>query len=358
MTAKLAGRSVLVVGGCGFIGANLVHALAKRGVNATVIDSLSRWGGGHRRHLDDLRNSAEFHRFDVRQAAAHAEVFRNRDVIFVLIGSVGHVESMRNPLADLKRNCAAHLGLLETVRRVNPTAKLVVTTTRQIYGRPQHLPVNETHPLRPVDVNGIHFQAVESYYRLFQETYGLRSACLRLTNTYGPRMSLRRACYGFAPVVFRQALRGEPIRLFGDGLQQRDFQYVDDVVAALTDAAGLEMDRHESYNVGGSASVTLRRFCEVLTSHLAVPVCYEPFPADRRSIDVGNYAASFQKFQSAAGTRPETSLEEGVRRTVEYYLDRPREFVAPTRRRRPIPTPHLSRPSSPATVFFEPRIMP
>jgi len=354
MTAKKSRRSVLVVGGCGFIGSNLVQALAKQAVDTTVIDGLARWGGGNVRHLHSVRGSVRLHRFNVRRAADHAEAFRNHDVIFVLIGTVGHLESMRDPQADLKRNCAAHLGLLETVRRVNPGAKLVVASTRQIYGRPHSLPIDETHPLRPVDVNGIHFQAVESYYRLYQETYGLRSVCLRLTNTYGPRMSLRRACYGFAPVVFRQALRGEPIRLFGDGRQRRDFHYVDDVVAALQAVAGLEMDRHEAYNLGGAAPVTLRRFCEVLTSHLDVPVRYEPLPDDRHGIDVGDYAASLEKFHAATGLQPQASLEDGIRRTVAYFVDRPGEYLAEVaalrRTSTPISPPHLREAPSAATL--------
>lgn len=358
MTNNLAGRSALVVGGCGFIGSNLVRKLSSCGVATGVVDSLARWGGGRRRYLDDLRGSVRLQRLDVRKAAEHVETFRNYDVIFVLIGSVGHLESMQRPQADLRRNCDAHLGLLEVVRRVNPKARLVMTSTRQIYGRPQRLPVDETHPIQPVDVNGIHFQAVESYYRLYHEAYGLRSVCLRLTNTYGPRMSLRRACYGFAPVVIRQALRGEPIRLFGDGLQRRNFQYVDDVVDALIAAAELETDRHEAYNIGGNDPVTLRRFCEVLTSHLRVPIRYEPFPAERRSIDVGDYATTTDKFRTASGLETETSLDDGIRRTIDYYLARPQEYVAAAERSKrtsiPLPEPHLNPLSIPASAFRAP----
>jgi len=349
MTINFEGRSVLVVGGCGFIGSNLVRRLASLGARTTVVDSLVPWGGGNVDYLYEVRNEVTTHHFDVRAAGRRRRLFRKHQTIFVVMGSVGHVESMRNPKADLLRNCAAHLGLLEVVRRENPDARLVVTGTRQIYGRPQRLPVDETHPIAPTDVNGVHLFAVESYYRLYHETYGLRSACLRLTNTYGPRMSLQHACYGFAPTAFRQALRGEAIRLFGDGLQSRDFNYVDDVVEALLAAAGLEMERHEAYNLGEPAPTSLREFCNVLTSFAPAPLEFEPFPPDRRRIDVGNYAASFDKFRRSTGWQPAVPLHEGIRRTVDYYQDHPQEFVAePIATSRTPPTPEPRRASDAA----------
>jgi nucleoside-diphosphate-sugar epimerase len=218
---------------------------------------------------------------------------------------------------------------LEALRRVNPQAKIVAAGTRQVYGRPQSLPVDESHPVRPTDVNGIHLHAAENYYRLYHEVYGLRSACLRLTNTYGPRMSLTRACHGFVSVFFRQALFGRSIDLYGGGTQRREFNYVGDVVDALLSAAQLKMDSHEVYNLGHDEPHSVRDFAERLCETIGGSVRSVAFPADRKVIDIGDYWGSYEKFSRASGWRPATPLREGIERTARYYQAKSGELLEP-----------------------------
>jgi UDP-glucose 4-epimerase len=317
---------VLVTGGCGFIGSNLVRRLVALGAETAVVDNLAERCGGRRENLADVAGQIELHHFDLVESAAHATLFRDRDYIFSIAGATSHIDSMRRPIADLDGNCRAHLALLETLRRVNPDGKIVVTGTRQVYGRPQRLPVDESHPLRPVDVNGIHMQAAETYYRLYHEVYGLRSACLRLTNTYGPGMNLRNACHGFIAEFFRRALSGQEVELFGGGEQRRDINFVDDVVEAILSAAETGMREHEVYNLGHERHHSLREIAETLAEFNRFAIVHTPFPAERRRIDVGDYWGSYDKFRRATGWRPRTDLRQGIERTTAFYRGRPTEY--------------------------------
>lgn len=322
---------VLVTGGYGFVGTNLVRRLIALGAEVAVVDVLAERCGGRRQNLADVADRIEAYHFDLVEAAARPALFRDRQYVFSVAGATSHIDSMRRPLLDLESNCRAHLALLETLRRVNPDGKIVVTGTRQVYGKPQFLPVDETHPLRPVDVNGVHMQAAETYYRLYHEVYGLRSACLRLTNTYGPWMNLRNACHGFIAEFFRRALSGQAIELFGGGEQRRDLNYVDDVVDAILAAAQTSMREHEVYNLGHDRHHSLREVAETLAQFNDFEVQRTPFPTERRRIDVGDYWSSYEKFHRAAGWRPTVDLLRGIERTTAFYRLRPEEYSGAAR---------------------------
>lgn len=322
---------VLVTGGCGFLGTNLVRRLVALGADVAVVDVLAERCGGRRENLADLADRIQLYHFDLVEAGSRTSVFRDREYVFNVAGATSHIDSMRRPLLDLESNCRAHLALLETLRRVNPDGKLVVTGTRQVYGKPQYLPVDEAHPLRPVDVNGIHMQTAETYYRLYQEVYGLRSACLRLTNTYGPWMNLRNACHGFIAEFFRRALSGQSIELFGGGEQRRDLNFVDDVVDAVLLAAQTSMREHEIYNLGHQRHHSLREIAETLAQHAEFELLQTPFPTERRRIDVGDYWGSYEKFHRATGWQPAVDLAQGIERTAAFYRLRPQEYLGAVR---------------------------
>lgn len=320
---------MLVTGGCGFIGSNLVRQLCMLGARVTVVDNLAPRCGGNLRNLDGTTGTLIAREADIAEAADFPDLMCDASIVFCLAGSTSHADSMRYPDDDLRSNCRGPLALLETLRRVNPRAKIVVASTRQVYGRPETLPVDELHPVRPIDVNGIHLHAAENYYRLFQQVYGLRSVCLRLTNTYGPRMSLTRACHGFVSVFFRQALFGRSIDLFGGGTQRRDFNYVGDVVDALLSASQLKMDEHEIYNLGHHEPHSVRDFAELLCETIGGSVRSVPFPPERKSIDIGDYWGDYEKFRRATGWRPATSLHEGIARTARYYQAHSDQLLGP-----------------------------
>ena len=230
---------------------------------------------------------------------------------------------MREPLQDLEHNCATQLAVLEACRHENPDIRIVFAGTRQVYGRPRELPVSESHPIAPVDVNGIHKLAGEWYHLLYGQVYGLRVSVLRLTNTYGPRMRVRDSRQTFLGTWVRQLLTGEELRIFGDGTQRRDFTYVDDAIEALCLAALRDEAHGEVFNVGGTGPVSLLELAELLVG-LAGTGSFrlEPFPAERRIIDIGDYFSDDSKLRGRLGWRPRIELPEGLVRTIDFYRGR------------------------------------
>jgi UDP-glucose 4-epimerase len=324
------GRSALITGGLGFIGSNLVRRLVEIGVQVTVLDALMPEQGGNQYNLRDLLGRVEIHTADMRDQKVVSHLVGGVDYIFNLAGSVSHLESMQQPLRDLELNCAAHVTLLEACRNFNPHVKVVFTSTRQVYGRPVYLPLDEQHRVAPLDVNGINKLAAEHYHLLYQRVYGTRTVCLRLTNTYGPRQLIHHNRQGFIAWFIRQAIDGGVIELYGEGRQRRDMNYVDDVVEALLLAGASEAAEGEIYNLGGDEPVSLVELAEELISITGRgAVRTVPFPPERQLIDVGNTHSSFAKIEAALGWRPRMPLREGLRRTVEFYERNRAHYLKP-----------------------------
>lgn len=314
------GAPVLVAGGYGFIGSNLVRRLVSLGARVTVVDALVPNTGANRFNLSDLEGLITVHVVNMVDEEAMRELVRGRTLVFNLAGQVSHVYSMCDPYADLMMNCQAQLGLLEACRKHAPGAKIVFTATRQQYGRPEYLPVDEGHPLRPIDINGIHKVAAEAYHLLYGRLYGLHVTSLRLTNTYGPGQLMRNGRHAFVPWLIRLAIDGQQLQIFGDGQQMRDFTYVDDVVEALLAAACRHESDGEVFNLGGERPYSIHEFVDILLGVVGGgSYACTPFPEDRRRIDIGSYYADFSKIKSVLDWQPAVPLTEGLRRTVEYY---------------------------------------
>jgi dTDP-glucose 4,6-dehydratase/UDP-glucose 4-epimerase len=320
MTSAFAGARVLVTGGLGFIGSNLAQRLVGLGADVTLMDALIPEYGGLEYNVEPIRTKVAVHIADVRDAAAVARLVEGQNYLFNLAGQTSHVDSMTDPRTDLEINAAAQLSILEACRTRNPQVKLVFASTRQLYGRPQYLPVDEKHPIAPVDVNGINKLAGEWYHRLYNNVYGIRACALRLTNTYGPRMRVRDARQTFLGIWIRNALQGRPILVFGDGAQLRDFNYVDDAVDALLAAASDPKADGQVFNLGSSEVVSLKALAEKLVA-LQGTGRYEvvPFPPERKAIDIGDYYSDFARIRDALGWTPCVGLDEGLRRTLDYF---------------------------------------
>jgi UDP-glucose 4-epimerase len=258
---------------------------------------------------------------DVRDEHSMKYLIQGQDFLFNLSGQTSHLDSMENPFPDLEINARAQLSILETCRRYNPTIRLVFASTRQVYGAPESLPVDERHPLRPVDVNGINKLAGESYHLLYNNVYGIRSSVLRLTNTYGPRMRVKDARQTFLGIWVRRLVDQAPLLVYGDGKQIRDFNYVDDVVEALLLAAIREEAYGQIFNLGADDPSSLKDVAEMMTRISAGTYQIVPFPNQLKAIDIGDYYGDFRKIRSRLGWRPKVSLEEGLRRTIEYYRE-------------------------------------
>lgn len=315
-----AGSNVLVTGGLGFIGSALARRLVELKAKVTLVDSLIPEYGGNLFNIHDIRDRVTVDLTDVRDSPAMSTLIRNRQFLFNLAGQTSHLDSMADPVTDLNINAAAQLHILEACRLHNRELKIVFASTRQIYGRPEYLPVDEKHPLNPIDVNGINKLAGEWYHLLYNDVYRIRACALRLTNTYGPAMRVKDARQTFLGIWIRRLIEKKPIQIFGDGKQQRDFNYVDDVVEALLLAASSDEANGQVFNLGHEEHVSLSELAALLVKMESAGK-YElvPFPEDRKAIDIGDYYADFSKIEKMLGWRPKTRLADGLRRTVEYY---------------------------------------
>jgi UDP-glucose 4-epimerase len=313
------GKRVLITGGLGFIGSNLARELVKFGAKVTVLDSLIPEYGGNRRNLRGLERKVDVNLADVRDRHSLPEFLRGQHFLFNLAGQTSHMDSMTDPETDLEINCRAQLTLLEACRKHNPGIRVVFASTRQIYGRPDYLPVDEKHPLRPVDVNGINKLAGEEYHLLYSEVHGIRSTVLRLTNTIGPRMRVKDARQTFVGVWIRQILEGKPVEVWG-GNQLRDFTYVDDAVEAFLLAATHPKAVGGVFNLGGVSRVSLRDLAATLVM-VAGQGSYavKPFPTDRKKIDIGDYYSDCRLISKKLGWKPRTTIKQALAHTVDYY---------------------------------------
>ncbi|GKS59180.1 NAD-dependent epimerase [Nitrospira sp.] len=318
--SRLRDRKVLITGGLGFIGSNLAERLVWLGSDVTLLDSMIPEYGGNLHNVEGFRHRLRINIADVRDEHALRYLVQGQDVLFNLAGQTSHLDSMEHPRSDLEINAAAQLSILEACRRYNPLVKLVFASTRQIYGRPERLPVDERHPIRPVDVNGINKMAGEMYHLLYHQVYGIRTVALRLTNTYGPRMRVKDARQTFLGIWIRRLIDGLPILIYGDGHQIRDFNYVDDVVDALLMAATEDRADGCVFNLGSSECVTLKDTAELLIELYGKgSYTLVPFPDDRKSIDIGDYHGDFTHIRSQLRWSPRVSLREGLHRTVTFY---------------------------------------
>jgi nucleoside-diphosphate-sugar epimerase len=316
------GKRVLVTGGLGFIGSNLAIRLVDLGAKVHLVDSMLPAYGADLRNIDPVRDKVRINFSDVRDRHSLSYIVKGEDLIFSLAGQVSHIDSMRDPITDLDINCRSQLSLLECCRANNPGVRIVFASTRQLYGRPAYLPVDEQHPLLPADVNGINNLAAEMYYSLYHQVYGMNTISLRLTNTYGPRMDLASDKKGFVGIFLRKALAGEKILIYGDGEQRRDFNHVEDVIDALL-LAGENDDIHgEAFNLGHPRHYSLLEFVEILGRYAKFEYETVPFPRDAEAIDIGNYYGDSSRFREATGWIPKTELEAGLASTIEFYRKR------------------------------------
>jgi UDP-glucose 4-epimerase len=312
---------VLITGGLGFIGSNLAHRLAGLGAEVLLLDSLIPEYGGNLFNIRGVEDKVSVNISDVRDISSMSYLVQNRDYLFNLAGQTSHMDSMKDPYTDLEINCRAQLSILEACRANNPGIKIVFGSTRQIYGKPDYLPVREDHLLRPVDVNGINKMAGEWYHILYSNVFGVRSCALRLTNTYGPRMRVKDTRQTFLGVWIRLLLEGEPFEVW-EGDQLRDFTYVDDAVDALLLAACADDTSGRIFNLGGDCAISLRELAELLVEvNGGGKYTLGSFPADRRPIDIGSYYADFSCIRSALGWTPKIALRDGLARTLAYYRE-------------------------------------
>jgi UDP-glucose 4-epimerase len=322
MSDPFRGKKVLITGGLGFIGSRLAIRMVDEGAAVSLVDSLIPEYGGNRFNIAGYENRLQVNVSDVRDEHSLRALVQGQDVVFNLAGQTSHLDSMQNPQTDLDINCKAQLSILECCRKYNPTVRIVFASTRQLYGKPQYLPVDEKHPLAPVDVNGINKLAGEQFHILYDRIYGLRACALRLTNTIGPGMRVKDARQTFLGIWIRLLLEGKPFEVW-EGAQVRDFTYVDDAVDAFRLAATSERAPGQIYNLGGLERIRLDDLAKTLIQANGGKgeFATKSFPAERKSIDIGDYYADYAKIQKDLGWTPRIALPDALARTLAYYRD-------------------------------------
>jgi UDP-glucose 4-epimerase len=316
------GRRVMVTGGLGFIGSNLARQLVALGADVLLVDSLIPDCGGNLFNIDGLADRVHVKVADMRQQSTMNYLVQDREVIFNLAGQVSHIDSMRDPYSDLEINCRSQITILEACRHNNPRAKVVFAGTRQVYGRPDSLPVSEHHLVRPTDVNGINKAAGEYYHLVYNNVFGVRACSLRLTNVYGPRQLIRHNRQGFIGWFIRLALEGGVIQIYGDGSQLRDFVFVDDAADAFLRAGASDACNGEVFNVGGGEPISHRDLTTLLLELAGSGrIEYIEWPPEKKAIDIGDFYADATKFTGATGWKPSVGLRDGLTRTLAFYRE-------------------------------------
>ncbi|SRR6266852_846158 len=311
-------KRILITGGVGFIGSNLARRLVELGADVTLVDSLVPEYGGNLFNIAGIEDRVRVNIADVRDAHSMDYLVQGQDYLFNLAGQTSHMDSMQDPYVDLEINCKAQLSILEACRKRNPNIKVVFASTRQIYGKPEYLPVDEKHLLQPVDVNGINKMAGEWYHILYDNVYCVRACALRLTNTIGPRMRVKDSRQTFLGVWIRLLIEGKPFEVWG-GNQLRDFTYVDDAVEAFLLAAASEESNGRVFNLG-SEPIDLKGLAALLIEiNGGGEYIPRSFPSDRKLIDIGDYFGDFTRIQSTLGWKPQVLLREGLANTLEFY---------------------------------------
>jgi UDP-glucose 4-epimerase len=322
------GRSVMITGGLGFIGSNLARRLVELGADVLLVDSLLPDCGGNLFNIDGVADRLRVNIADIRQQTTMNYLVRDRDVIFNLAGQVSHIDSMRDPYTDLEINCRSQLTVLEACRNFNPKVKVVFAGTRQVYGRPESLPVDESHLVRPTDVNGINKAAGEYYHLVYNNVFGVRACSLRLTNVFGPRQLIKHNRQGFIGWFIRLAIENRPIEIYGDGSQLRDFVYVDDAADAFLRAGATDACNGDVFNVGGAHAISHRDLTALLVRVAGSgSVRYVEWPPEQRAIDIGSFYADSRKFAATSGWTPAVPLEDGLRRAIAFYREHFNQYV-------------------------------
>ncbi len=318
----LEGARILITGGAGMIGSHIAQLAVAQKAKVTIVDALLPLYGGNLFDLQEIATQIDFIQGDIRDPALMARVVQGQDIIFNLAGQVSYVDSNLDPLLDLDINCRGHLTVLEACRHNNRRARLVFASSRFVYGSIDYTPVDENHPFNCRSIYGIHKLAGEKYYRFYYDAHGMDTVSLRIANPYGPKQQMKHSKYGIVNWFIRLALEGKPLTIFGNGEQKRDYIYNQDLAEAFLTVAQTPGTAGEVYNVGSGTGTPFKEMARLVAA--AVPgtqVVQVEWPADRYFVETGDYISDLTKLTTATTWRPQTTLEEGINRTVAFYRE-------------------------------------
>ncbi|MEX1112779.1 MAG: GDP-mannose 4,6-dehydratase [Candidatus Andersenbacteria bacterium] len=313
------GKSVLITGGAGFIGSSLAQAIVPLGAKVTVLDAMLPLYGGNEFNLEGIRDQIEFVQGDIRDAELVAKLVSGKDIVYSFAAQVSYIDSKEQPFLDLDINGKGHLTVLEAIREHAPQARVLFSSSRMVYGKIKTVPVEETHPTDPLSLYGIHKLLGEKYYHYYWDTFGVDTVSVRIPNPYGPRQQMKHSKYSIVGWFVRQAMEDNNIDIFGDGQQERDYLYIDDIVDAFLHLT-VKGASGEVYNIGTHERI---RFVDMVDAVLAEVgsgrKTHIPWPESYEKNETGNYIADTAKIEAVTNWKPQVSLKEGVRAMVDYY---------------------------------------
>ncbi len=315
------GKRVLVTGGLGFIGSSLVLALVQRGVKVTILDNLSLTQGGNLFNIKSVEKNIQINYSDIRDASSINQIVQDKDFVFHLARQTDHIISQTDPFPDIDINIKGTAILLEACKKYNPKIRLINVGTRGQYGTAVTLPVSEDAPTNPKGIYELTNLAAEKMVKIYHDNFGIRSVMLRLTNIYGSRSQMKTNHYGVVNWFIRQAIDGEKISVFGDGLLRRDFLYIDDTIDAMVRCAMTHSCYGEVINIGHDKPDTFLQLVQTIVRIAGKKASYQftPFSKERKAQEPGDFASDITKIKKLTGWRPTTSLAAGIRKTIVYY---------------------------------------
>jgi len=312
-------KKILITGGAGFIGSSICLELIKRGGEVTILDALLPLYGGNLFNLEPVKSKIKFVKGDIRDKALIDDLVIGKNFIFDLAAQVSYIDSKDLPFLDLDINCFGRLNVLEAVKAKAPTARVIFSSSRMVYGKIHSIPVTETHPTEPLSLYGIHKLTGEKYYRYYHDVFALNTLVARLPNPYGIRQQMKHNKYSIVGWFLRQALDGETITIFGDGLQEMDYIYIDDVVEGLLQIAEKGV-AGEVYNLGSEERVTLVGMVDLILKEVGTGnKAHVPWPENFEKNKTGSYIADTSKIERDTGWKAKVTLKEGIKRMVVYY---------------------------------------
>jgi UDP-glucose 4-epimerase len=313
-------RRCLITGGLGFIGSSLAIRLVERGARVTIVDSLLREHGGNLNNIAPIKDDVRVNLSDIRDEHVMAVLVQETDVVFHLAAQVSHVRSLSNPYPDIDINIKGTASVMEAVRKSKRDILLVRTGTRGQYGPAIQLPVAEDAPTNPKGLYEISQLTAEKILQMYHSVHGIPCVLLRLTNIYGPRAQMQSSHFGVANWLIRLALDGQPITIFGEGRILRDFVYIDDTVEAILKTAASTDCVGEVINVGSDQPSSFLELAQTICRHVPeARIVFTEFTPERKAQEPGDFYSNIDKISRLVGWQPTTRLDEGVRRTVEFY---------------------------------------
>lgn len=322
-----AGKKVLVTGGLGFLGSNLARRLCELGAKVALLDSLLKSHGGNPFNIADFKKKVRWHKGDIRNKALVEKLIEGAEILFNIAAQTSHTDSMKNPWLDVDINTRGQITLLEACRRLNPRIRIVYCSTRAVYGSSSKSVIDEETSPNPMDIYSANKLAGENYHRIYAKVFGLNATILRVANGYGPRAQMKEPSFGILNWFIRLALDDQPIKIFGDGRQVRDYAYVEDIVQAFLKTAEKQDLPGEVLNVGSGRGVPLIDIVkDVVRIAGTGKITYVPWPETNKKIDVGDFVADVGKIKTRTGWEASMELERGLRETIVFYRKHKRHY--------------------------------